>query len=361
MFTHDDAQWLSATVRGLYSASDTRELTLAGIEAVHRRFRLVASGCEEISNDHSRYVLHGARCETPPPADHAAYIHDNPAAPVLGKHPLPRTFQIRELVPFESWKRTDNYNGIARPMGYADQLSTVAPLANGFLLLSLFRDTPFASREVQLLTLLQPHLHATWQRMQPPPESSVSSAPSHLLLDARLVPVTLNDRQHLLLRRYFPHWRERTRLPPQLHDWVASSLSRINRVPVRRPLYAFSTASVHGHLLVRCFPSPDSDATTLYLVERPSMPNYLLLRRFGLTARECEVLHWIAQGKGDAQIGAIAGCAPKTVGKHVENVLRKLSAENRGAAVNIARQRLRFPGHFEPQAFAQEHERPTGT
>jgi len=52
------------------------------------------------------------------------------------------------------------------------------------------------------------------------------------------------------------------------------------------------------------------------------------------------VLHWIAQGKRDAEIAVIMGCAPATVSKHVENLLRKLHAENRAAAVSAARTML---------------------
>ncbi len=60
------------------------------------------------------------------------------------------------------------------------------------------------------------------------------------------------------------------------------------------------------------------------------------LRRHGLTARECEVVGWIAQGKRDAEIAAILGCAPKTVGKHVEHLLAKLGAETRLGAAKTA-------------------------
>jgi DNA-binding CsgD family transcriptional regulator len=52
-----------------------------------------------------------------------------------------------------------------------------------------------------------------------------------------------------------------------------------------------------------------------------------------LTSREREILRWIADGKRDGEIAVILGLAPKTVGKHVEHVLRKLGVNNRTAAV----------------------------
>jgi len=67
-----------------------------------------------------------------------------------------------------------------------------------------------------------------------------------------------------------------------------------------------------------------------------SIARFARLRCRGLTARECEVVGWIAQGKRDAEIGAILGCATKTVSKHVERVLAKLGAETRLAAARTA-------------------------
>jgi DNA-binding CsgD family transcriptional regulator len=53
-----------------------------------------------------------------------------------------------------------------------------------------------------------------------------------------------------------------------------------------------------------------------------------------LTAREAEVLRWVAAGKSDAQIGAILGISARTVQKHLERAYQKLGVENRTAAVN---------------------------
>jgi DNA-binding CsgD family transcriptional regulator len=55
----------------------------------------------------------------------------------------------------------------------------------------------------------------------------------------------------------------------------------------------------------------------------------------GLTPRECEVLHWLAQGKRDGEIAVILGCASKTVSKHVERILGKLLVESRLAAARL--------------------------
>ena len=51
-----------------------------------------------------------------------------------------------------------------------------------------------------------------------------------------------------------------------------------------------------------------------------------------LTAREAEVLRWIAAGKSDRQIGLILGMSPRTVQKHLQHLYEKLGVENRTAA-----------------------------
>ncbi|HEX7254670.1 MAG TPA: helix-turn-helix transcriptional regulator [Gaiellaceae bacterium] len=51
-----------------------------------------------------------------------------------------------------------------------------------------------------------------------------------------------------------------------------------------------------------------------------------------LTARELEVLAWVARGKTNAQIAELLWLAPSTVRKHLENVYAKLGVNTRTAA-----------------------------
>lgn len=55
-----------------------------------------------------------------------------------------------------------------------------------------------------------------------------------------------------------------------------------------------------------------------------------------LTAREAEVFHWLQEGKRNAEIAIILGCSPRTIDKHVQNILYKTGAETRTAAVRNA-------------------------
>ena len=60
-----------------------------------------------------------------------------------------------------------------------------------------------------------------------------------------------------------------------------------------------------------------------------------------LTAREAEVLYWVAKGKTNRDIGDILGTSPRTVTKHLEHVFEKLGVETRTAAAGLAMARVR--------------------
>jgi DNA-binding NarL/FixJ family response regulator len=61
--------------------------------------------------------------------------------------------------------------------------------------------------------------------------------------------------------------------------------------------------------------------------------------RGGLTERELEVLRLLADGLDQATIASRLFITAKTVGKHIEHILRKLPARSRAEAVSIAYRR----------------------
>ncbi|HEY7885222.1 MAG TPA: DNA-binding response regulator [Cellvibrionaceae bacterium] len=62
----------------------------------------------------------------------------------------------------------------------------------------------------------------------------------------------------------------------------------------------------------------------------------LLKTRFTVTSREADVLLWIANGKTNREIGQILDMSPRTVNKHLEQIFKKLSVENRTSAAALA-------------------------
>jgi DNA-binding CsgD family transcriptional regulator len=91
------------------------------------------------------------------------------------------------------------------------------------------------------------------------------------------------------------------------------------------------------YLLHTGLPDPDEEtlvppAGTRLHKGRPSGP--------GLSRREVEVLHLIAQGKTNKEIGCILGISDRTVQIHVSHIYEKIGAHNRaGATLWLTEQR----------------------
>jgi len=75
----------------------------------------------------------------------------------------------------------------------------------------------------------------------------------------------------------------------------------------------------------------------------PDDPIERLRRQFALTAREAEVLLWIARGKSNKDVSNVLHISPRTVNKHLEQVFEKLGVENRASATAVTIEALHRP------------------
>lgn len=116
------------------------------------------------------------------------------------------------------------------------------------------------------------------------------------------------------------------RLPIALRQWVGKNLDPSFMLPTteRRLVFSRLGASRGGdeRLLIQSqahVPEPDA-----------------LVRALKLTQREAEVLHWVALGKTNVEVGAVLEMSPRTVNKHLEHIFQKLNVETRTAATTVA-------------------------
>jgi DNA-binding CsgD family transcriptional regulator len=328
----------------LYAAQTVPEFVRSMMDAVDAQFNLLASGCEEVGVGASTYVVHGLRCAVPPPMDYAAYIHDNPLVTQPNEKTSVAVHHMQGRCSMAAWRRTDHFNGIARPMGFNDLIAIVTQASPTMVAISLYRDTGFTATECALFGLLQPHLRAAWKRVRGDDHSPTYAGPLRITLTPGLHPLHLSAPVRLALMSYFPSWPGGNILPTEVRQWADYSLAELKRQLPDRPLRALTAESARGRLLVRYFPEPAGGLIHLFMVETPAAPNFFRLQATGLTARECEVLHWVAQGKRDAEIAVLIGCASKTVSKHLERILAKTGTETRGGATTVAKEWLRPTG-----------------
>jgi DNA-binding NarL/FixJ family response regulator len=120
-------------------------------------------------------------------------------------------------------------------------------------------------------------------------------------------------------------WIAKT-LPASLRPWLAEGAKQ----PLRLD-------DLNQPLLVTALEAQDSDERLL-VIELANKPNEedLLKEKFGLTAREAEVLTWITKGKTNHEIAIILDFSPRTANKHLEQIFRKLNVENRTTAAAIS-------------------------
>lgn len=120
-------------------------------------------------------------------------------------------------------------------------------------------------------------------------------------------------------------------LPDPVQRWVRHQEAQLCRTddapPIRAPLVVErnGTRLVVRHLC-------DGEACTLLLTEQATALEAPLPALASLTAREAEVLSWVARGKTNVEIGIILGLSDRTVDKHLEHILEKLGVETRTAA-----------------------------
>jgi DNA-binding CsgD family transcriptional regulator len=132
------------------------------------------------------------------------------------------------------------------------------------------------------------------------------------------------------LTEYFGHDES---LPAQLRAWLkrrASELKYSN--DSASTLQDLSIERGSKVLTVHLLSPAESAEHRLLLTESDQKLHAQPLQKLGLTKREAEVLLWICRGKRNCEIAAILGTSERTVGKHVEGILRKLGVETRTAA-----------------------------
>jgi DNA-binding CsgD family transcriptional regulator len=133
-----------------------------------------------------------------------------------------------------------------------------------------------------------------------------------------------------LLAAYWPAWNTGEETVPRLvRTWIHRELTRrltdslgpMTGLILNGPGRQLHLRMIHEHQ--RLF---------LWLEERSSAGPQTESTDPGLTARERQVLEWLAQGKTNPEIGLILGISSRTVQKHAERLYRKLGVETRLAA-----------------------------
>lgn len=147
-----------------------------------------------------------------------------------------------------------------------------------------------------------------------------------------------------LLRRHLGIDGPRPALPAEITAWIQRQQATLAQQH-EPPRWSFDHGQ--GPVVLRLHPpSPEAEESgpgelLLVMREESDLAARETLRQgFGITAKEAEVLYWLAQGKINRDIAEIVGSSPATVKKHLERIFAKLGVETRTAAAAMAMARL---------------------
>lgn len=124
-------------------------------------------------------------------------------------------------------------------------------------------------------------------------------------------------------------------LPKPLRDWARAFI----RAKPQEDTGSFSFNLGDSVCMVNIHPCQGKQEYLLFMQKQSAYKSAnewdlpALKSSLGLTAREAEVLMWIARGKTNQDIGLILGNSPRTVNKHLEHIFEKLGVATRSAAV----------------------------
>lgn len=126
---------------------------------------------------------------------------------------------------------------------------------------------------------------------------------------------------------------QRTELALQIRLWLAHQPP----LPVGKSGNVLKLSGLDYPLALKMMGLTEQKEVLLKLEDgdKPAGPA-LLKQELGLTDRESEVLHWIANGKTNRDIAEILDMSPRTVNKHLEQIFPKLGVENRTSAAGVA-------------------------
>lgn len=194
---------------------------------------------------------------------------------------------------------------------------------------------PFRNEEV----LARVGAHISQSRLTARVEEVLQqSGLSALAIDRTGAITWITPAAHALLANIQTPAGEKPQLPPVLLDFTLSYMRSKQAAPMRFQLGNLS-AKISECMYAGESAAENAGEYLLQLQKSSAEPDVAALRAdLGLTAREAEVLMWIARGKTNRDIGEILGSSPRTVNKHLEHIFEKLGVSTRSAAVSMALQ-----------------------
>jgi DNA-binding CsgD family transcriptional regulator len=262
------------------------------------------------------------------------YAFQNPTVAYLMERGQEPIIQFTDFLSLRQFRRREVYQQGYRHLDFRDQITINLPGERSAVVVGLTGSRPYTTDDRALLAFLRPHIlqakaNTGWISAADRPHAGPGPHILELTLarDGTITDWPPAARQ--ILDYFYGATRQPWSPPPDLLSWIKDRRRDLaeGRVIARR---ARPLLLQRGPRLLRISLTRTIDGEKEVLAFSGFMDGIVQGPR-DLTAREKEVLHWIGQGKTNAEIALILGISPHTVKKHVEHLLAKLGVENRVA------------------------------
>lgn len=348
VLTADQIKALTGHAVQLHEARDLSELGSCAVEALRAMV-----GCDRpvvslatTSLPAVRHVYSPVRGDWDAFANEGlVYAHEDPVYTMRLRLLLDGPGSVTAMMAPAELERTKLYQRVWRPRGIRRLMRYLTPGRFSYRL-EAARESgeDFSAADAALVHALGVHLESATARL----------ARDHggaLPVDGRRTPVQLftwlvSDRAgrvvrssadaNAMMRACLGEAADLKQLP---REWVREIESRDSGRPAKPFWYSPAGRSVSVHIApIR----PTRNEFSVGFLEHTGAADRVgSLRGLGLTAREAEVLRWVAEGKTNAEVGVILGISALTAKKHLENVFHRLGVENRTSAVVLAMEAMR--------------------
>ena len=223
---------------------------------------------------------------------------------------------------------------------------------NGFGI-ALNREIPFTFRERKMLDVMHPHLvssliNATGKNTKTG-GAALADHPSlgaYAHFDPSGKVIWIQDKARTWLNDFFADEPTTGTLrPPAIHQLVSRTIKDGRRGP--------SLETHRGHeQLSACLTSSVGGGWILQLHRKRNQPMIRFQPLPQFSARKNEILRWLVEGKRNGEIAAILKLSPRTVEKHVQDILNEFKVENRATAIVRAVELCAMPHGETPMGAA---------
>lgn len=269
-------------------------------------------------------------------AGYLSVAHEDPVYTARLRLLLDQPASLTAMVPRRDLERTNLYRDWLRPMGYSRLIRYPSPGITGLAVdVARASSREFSRADLAVTEAVGRHIESVTLRLAREHDHCVPIGEERYPIETFAWFVCDEAGQVL---RMTPEARARYRecdldgdanLVPQA--WVEELRRRSRGEPGRAFWHTFEGRPMSVHVApIR--PTPNEYSVGFLIRAAPNDPIAPLVA-LGLSERQADVLHWVSQGKTNADVGVILGISALTVKKHLESIYHTLGVENRTAAV----------------------------